>query len=169
MLSHTRAARVSSIVRLMECLPQMSNKEHSELSRNRRIKEYWQLVSQTAEYRYRICWQGARRVMAERGFDPSRIIQATCDQGDDVNATFILPDGLALSCDFREDSTTRQAVSITGWNPIRVTSTEEDEYSLAAEILRESRLRDAFDRAVSAYFDFHLRQNDRPLLPKAGA
>ena len=83
-----------------------------------------------------------------------------------MNATFILPDGSAVSCDFREDSTTRQAVGITTWETIAPT-VEEDEYSLAAEILRDSNLRDAFDRAVSAYFDFHLRHDDRPL-PKAG-
>ena len=87
-----------------------SSHEHPELRRHRRVKEYWQLVSVTAQYRYRICWDGARRVMTERGYDPLHTILATCDQGDDVNATFILPDGGAVSCDFREDSTTRQAV-----------------------------------------------------------
>jgi hypothetical protein len=107
--------------------------------------------------------------MTERGFDPSRSIQATCDQGNNVNAIFILQDGLVVSCDFREDSTTRQAVSITNWEVIPTTSTDEDAYSLAAEILTDSGLRDAFDRAVLAYFDFHLRQNDRPLPPKARA
>ena len=98
--------------------------------------------------------------MTERGYDPFSTILATCDQGDDVKATFILPDGHAVSCDFREDSTTRQAVGITNWETLA--HTVEDEYSLAAEILR-----DAFDRAVSAYFDFHLRHDDRPL-PRAG-
>ena len=140
----------------------MSSNEHPELRRNRRVKEYWQLVSATAQYRYRICWDGARRVMTERGYDPSSTILATCDQGDDVKATFILPDGHAVSCDFREDSTTRQAVGITNWETLA--HTVEDEYSLAAEILSDLRLRDAFDRAVSAYFDFHLRHDDRPLL-----
>jgi len=144
----------------------MSSNEHPELRRNRRVKEYWQLVSGTAQYRYRICWEGARRVMTERGFDPSYAILATCDQGDDVNATFILPDGGAVSCDVRKDSTTRQAVDVTSWETLAHT-VEEDEYSLGAEILRDSHLRDAFDRAVSAYFDFHLRHDDRPL-PRAG-
>ena len=104
--------------------------------------------------------------MAERGFDPSSTILATCDQGDDVNVSFILPDGHAVSCDFREDSTTRQAVGVTSWKTL-APSVEEDEYSLGAEILRDLRLRDAFDRAVLAYFDFHLRHDDRPL-PRAG-
>jgi len=103
--------------------------------------------------------------MTERGFDPSSTIQVTCDQGHDVNATFILPDGGTVSCNFRKHSSTRQAVSITSWETI--SATVEDEYSLAGEILRDTHLRDAFDRAVSAYFDFHLRRNDRPL-SKAG-
>src|SRR6266478_6832498 len=112
----------------------MSSHEHPELRRNRRVKEYWQLVSQTAGYRYRICWEGARRVMTERGFDPSDTIQATCDQGRDVNAIFILPDGRPVSCDFCEDSITRQAVSVTDWEDLALTPEPEDEYSLAAEI-----------------------------------
>ena len=146
----------------------MSRNEHPELRRNRRVKEYWQLVSQTAEYRYRICWEGARRVMTERGFAPSDTIQATCDQDRDVNATFILPDGRPVCCDFREDSTTRQAVSVTDWKDLALTPEVEDEYSLAAEILRDSRLKEAFDRAVLAYFDFHLRHDDHPLPKKVG-
>jgi hypothetical protein len=103
--------------------------------------------------------------MTERGYNPSYTILATCDQGDDLNAKFILPDRGAVSCDFRKDSTTRQAVGVTNWETLA--QTVEDEYSLAAEILRDSRLRDAFDRAVSAYYDFHLRYDDRPL-PGAG-
>src|SRR5436189_6231745 len=104
----------------------MSLNEHPELRFIRRIKEYWQLVSQTAEYRHRICWDGARRVMTEKGFPPLDTIQATCDQGDDVNARFILPDGRAVSCDFREDPATRQAVSITRWEYFPATPAEED-------------------------------------------
>jgi len=144
----------------------VNSNEHPELRGHRRAKEYWQLVSGTAQYRYRIRWDGARRVMTERGHDPASTMLATCDQGHDVNVSFILPDGSAVSCDFRKDPTTRQAVSITIWEPIAPT-VEEDEYSLGAEILRDSRLRDAFDRAVLAYFDFHWRHDDRPL-PGAG-
>ena len=144
----------------------MNSNEHPQLRRIRRVKEYWQLVSGTAQYRYRICWEGARRVMTKRGFDPASTILATCDQGDDVNVSFILPDGHAVSCDFRQDSATRQAVSVTSWETL-APAVEEDEYSLGAEILKDSRLRDAFDRAVLAYFDFHLRPDDRPL-PRAG-
>jgi hypothetical protein len=107
--------------------------------------------------------------MAERGFAPSPTIQATCDQGGDVDAAFILPDGQSISCDFRKDITkAHPAVSITRWKVFDDTSAEEDEYSLGAEILRDDRMRDAFDRAVLAYFDFHLRQGDRPL-PQVGA
>src|SRR5678809_1513524 len=103
----------------------MSSKEHPEQRRLRRVKEYWQLVAQTAEYRCRICWEGARRVMTERGFEPTDTIQATCDQGDDINANFILPDGTVVSCDFREGPETRQAVSVTSWCILGARSTEE--------------------------------------------
>jgi hypothetical protein len=97
--------------------------------------------------------------MIERGFDPKSTIQATCDQGDDVNATFVLPDGTVVSCDFRKDPATGQAISVTAWERLKG-SAEEDEFSLAAEILRDAQLRDAFDRAVAAYFDFHWRRDD---------
>lgn len=148
-------------------MQQMSTNENPEFRRLRRIKEYWQLVSQTAEYRYRSCWEGERRGMAERGFAPAHTIQATCDHGDYVNATFVLPDGQSVSCDFRQDASPRWAVGITRWKVFDNTSAEEDEYSLGAEILRDARLRDAFDRAVLAFFDFHWRQNDHTL-PQAG-
>src|SRR6266481_6426324 len=98
MLITSGAGSLSGIVRLVDQELQMSSHEHPELRRVRRVKEYWQLVSQTAEYRYRICWEGARRVMTDRGFDPMHTIQATCDHGNDVNASFILPDGRAVSC-----------------------------------------------------------------------
>ncbi len=105
--------------------------------------------------------------MIEKGFGPLDTIQSTCDQGRDVNASFILPDGNAVSGDFREDPTTRQAVGITSWEPI-APAAEEDEYLLGAEILKDPRLRDAFDRAVLAYFDFHWRQHERPLPRRDG-
>ena len=139
----------------------MKTIEHSELRRVRRAKEYWQLVSATAEYRYRACWDNARQIMTDRGFDPARTIQATCDQGADVNATFILPDGRTVSCDFREDRSTRQIVGIGEWKTIHYDAEIEDEYSLGAEILKDPRLCEAFDRAVLAYFDFHLRHEQR--------
>jgi hypothetical protein len=138
----------------------MSTNEHPEMRRHRRVKEYWDLVSQTAEYRYRTCWEGSRRAMAEKGYAPSHTIQATCDHGDYVNATFILPDGQSISCDFREDITRpHPAVKFTRWKAFD-TSAEEDEYSLGAEILKDDRMKDAFDRAVLAFFDFHWRQRD---------
>jgi hypothetical protein len=146
----------------------MSTNEHSDTRRHQRVREYWQLVSQTAEYRYRVCWEGPRRAMAERGFSPSNTIQATCDHGDYVNATFVLPDGQFISCDFREDITRpHPGTNITHWK-VFDKSPEEDEYSLGAEILRDDRMRDAFDRAVLAFFDFHWRQRD-PTLPEVRA
>lgn len=98
--------------------------------------------------------------MVEKGFALSHTIQATCDHGDYVNATFILPDGQSISCDFREDITRpHPAVRVTRWE-VFDTSPEENEYSMGAEILRDEHMRDAFDRAVLAFFDFHLRQSD---------
>ena len=99
--------------------------------------------------------------MAERGYAPAFTIQTSCDQGDDMNAGFVLPDGTAVSCDFREDPATRQAVRITRWYVYESSTTEDA--ALAAEILADARLREAFDRAVLAFFDFHWRDIDRPL------
>jgi len=145
----------------------VSRNEHPETRRLRRTREYWQLVAQTAEYRQRKIWEGARRVMTERGFDPKATIQATCDQGDDINAAFVLPDGTAVSCDFREDPATGQAISVTAWKRLKG-SAEDDEFSLAEEILRDAHLRDAFDRAVAAYFDFHWRRDETEFGTKDG-
>ena len=136
----------------------MKIQEHPELRRVRRIKEYWQLVSQTAEYRFRVCWRGARELMAAKG-------QMTCDQGDDVNTGFVLPDGSEVDCDFRDDPRTRQSVSITRWQVIEHPHEEENESTLAAEILQDTELKAAFDQAVQSFFDFHWRRFDRPLPP----
>lgn len=142
--------------------------EHPELRHTRRIKEYWELVSQTAEYRFRICWRGARELMAARGYDPFSTIQLTCDQGDDVNARFVLPDGSEVDCDFRDDPQTRQALSVTRWQVTERSHGEEDESTLAAEILQDAELKAAFDQAVQAFFDFHWRRIDHPLPPARG-
>jgi len=137
--------------------------EHPYERNRRRLEEYWELVRQTAEYRYRICWAGARQIMAGKGYDPMLTIQATCDHGDDVNARFVLFDGTAVECDFREDPKSRQAVSINQWHIFKLEPGTEDEFTSGAEILQDPELRDAFDRAVAAYFDFHLRRGDKPL------
>jgi hypothetical protein len=144
----------------------MKMNEHPEPRHLRRIREYWQLVSQTAEYRFRICWRGARELMAAKGYDPSLTIQMTCDQGDDVNTSFVLPDGSEVDCDFRYDPQTRQAVSITRWQVTEPPHREaENEIALAAEILQDAELKAAFDQAVQSFFDFHWRRVDHPLPP----
>lgn len=61
------------------------------------------IVAQTAEFRYRICWGGARRFLEGRGIDPLRCLLLRCDQGDDVSGTLILPDGSLIDFDMRED------------------------------------------------------------------
>ena len=112
--------------------------------------------------------------MAARGYDPLGTIQLGCDQGDDVHTVFALPDNTMAECDFRTDRVTRQAVSFTRWQPVETLSpdavdTNGSHEGLAMDIIRAPRLLDAFNRAVLAYFDFHLRQNDKPLPPKAAA
>jgi len=139
--------------------------EHPEMRHNRRILEYWNLVSATAEYRFRICWRGARKLMATMGYDPRSTVMATCDQGDDVHARFILPDGTAVGCDFRDDRETRQAVSVTRWEVFDDPSAVEDEFTLAAELLQDEALKAAFDQSVEAFFEFHWRRIDKPLPP----
>lgn len=152
----------------------MSGNEHPYLRSKRRVDHYWDLVSQTAEYRYSVRWEGARRLMAARGYDPLATIQLGCDQGDDVCTCFALPDDTMVECDFRTDRLTRQAVSFTSWRELETLSPAEvdtngSHASLAMDMIRDGRLLDAFNRAVLAYFDFHLRQNDKPLPPSTKA
>ncbi|WP_206026396.1 hypothetical protein [Roseimicrobium sp. ORNL1] len=144
----------------------MTMQEHPDLRQSRRIREYFDLVSLTAKYRHGITWHGARELMASRGHDPMSTFLMSCDDGDDLNARFVLPDGSAVSCDFRDDPKTRQAVFFTRWSVMeRSDDDEEDEYTLAAEILQDAELKAAFDHAVQAFFEFHWRRMDRPLPP----
>ncbi len=136
----------------------------NELQRIAAVLHYWELVSQTAEFRYRVCWQGARELFAARGYDPARVIQVTCDQGDDVHGTFVLADGTAIACDMREDAQTRQAVRFQSWEPMECLPTDGDAEALALQIFQAPHLSAAFDRAVQAFFDFHWRDIDA-LLP----
>lgn len=135
----------------------------TDLQRSQIVRDYFALVSQTAEFRYRICWEGARSLFAALGFPPSAVIQLTCDQGDDVHGTFALGDGTLISCDLREDPQTRQSVAFTRWDRVEAAATDEDEFGLALQILADSRLRQAFDLAVQSFYDFHWRECDRQL------
>lgn len=138
---------------------------HPEQRHLRRIREYWDLVALTASYRYSVHWADARQLMTQKGYAPENTIQASCDQGRDVNCSFVLPDGTPIDCDFAEDPVSRQATRFNNWETLQFEPSEENEYYLAAEILRDPKLKDAFDRAVLAYFDFHCRADDRPLPP----
>jgi hypothetical protein len=129
------------------------------------VQNYWDLVGQTAEFRHRICWQSIRDLFAARGFDPSSIIQVTCDQGHNVHGTFVLADGSVISCDFREDPETRQATAFESWKTIACSISDEDSHGLALQICGDPRLKAAFDSAVQAFFEFHWRARDRALPP----
>jgi hypothetical protein len=146
----------------------MGKNEHPYFRSLRRVEDYWTLVSQTAEYRYRIRWEGGRRIMSEKRFDPLSTIQVFCEHGDDIACGFILPDISMVRCDFREDRLTRQAVSITHWEMVDglapgAIDTTADIWTFGVDVLHDTRLRDAFDRAVMAYYEFHFKIDDRPL------
>ena len=51
------------------------------------------IVALTAAFRFRICWDGTRQLLRDRGIDPMRCLLLSCDQGDDVNGLLTLPDG----------------------------------------------------------------------------
>jgi hypothetical protein len=120
------------------------------------------IVAQTAEFRYRICWAGGRRLLAERGIDPMRCLQLSCDQGDDVNGTLVLPDGVVVVFDMREDPRTRELASISRWEPV---GWEDREVAIAREIV-SSPDPSSFDKRVRDYFVDHWMDRDAPLPPR---
>ncbi len=137
--------------------------QHPEVRRIRRINEYFHLVSQTAEFRNRICWKGARELLAAKGVAAEEVILVACGSGEEIYSEFVLPDGSAVECYFREDPAFRQAVSIAFWRVLPRRDEAEDEFSLATETVGTPKLRQAFDKAVKAFFDFHWRGIDQPL------
>jgi hypothetical protein len=120
------------------------------------------IVAQTAEFRYRIRWAGGRRLLAERGIDPMRCLQLSCDQGDDVNGTLVLPDGNVVEFDMREDPRTRELVSISRWQPITLVCRE---VAIAREIV-SSPDPSPFDRRVHDHFVERWMDRDAPLPPR---
>jgi hypothetical protein len=151
----------------------MNVQDHPYLKDIRRVSYYWDIVSWTARYRYSVRWDGARRLMAAKGYDFLATIQLGCDPGNDLSTIFALPDDTMVQCDFQTDRVTRQAVSIASWDLLETLSpdaidTNDTHATLAREILKDAQLSDAFNRAVLAFFDFHLRQNDKPLRPRQG-
>lgn len=119
------------------------------------------IVAQTAEFRYRICWEGGRRLLEERGIDPLRCLLLECGQGDDVNGVLMLPDGVVVDFDMREDPKTRVLVSISNWKPF---DCEDQEYVVARRIVLAADTSE-FDAGVRAYFDEHWADCDAPLPP----
>lgn len=121
------------------------------------------IVDLTAQFRYRICWAGARRLLEERGIAPLRCLLLSCDQGDDVNGTLLLPDGSLIDFDIREDPKTRELTSVSSWQPIEW---ENREVAVARRILSASDP-SAFDRRILDYFKEHWMHRDAPLPPSA--
>ena len=138
-------------------------KELTDLQRHQVIRDFWDMVGQAAEFRYRIRWRGGRELFARRGYDPMAVIQLTCDHGNDVHGYFVLPDGNAISCDMLEDSGSKQVSSFSSWETVECSANDEDDFGLALQIISEPQLRDAFDRSVIAFYDFHWRGHDAPL------
>ena len=54
-------------------------------------------------------------------------------------------------------------IDITHWEVLDRASKGEDALSLAVETLRDPELREAFDQAVKAFYQFHLARHDKPL------
>lgn len=131
------------------------------------VRQYWDIVGQTAEFRYRINWQGARDLFAARGYDSLSVMQLTCDQGNDVHGYFVLEDGSVVSCDLRKDPETRQAIAFQSWEPVECSVEDGGDFSLALQIFRDHRLKTAFDMAVYAFFEFHWKERDEPLPPSS--
>jgi len=121
------------------------------------------IVAQTAEFRYRMCWAGARRLLEGRGIDPLRCLWLGCDQGDDVNGTLVLPDGSLIDFDMREDPKTRELISISKWEPV---AWEDREVAVARGVVSAPD-RSSFDRRVRDYFEEHWMHRDAPLPPTA--
>jgi hypothetical protein len=122
-----------------------------------RVDNYWTLVFYTAQYRFSKSWEGARKLMAARGYDPAETYLISHTPGDDYGGAFVLPDRMAVEIEFSEDARTGQAIRINGMAPFEGEGLGDDEFALANEIQRNAALRDAFNRAVSAYRDFHFQ------------
>ncbi len=117
------------------------------------------IIAQTAEFRFRICWQGAHALLRGRGIDPLRVLRLSCDQGDDVNTDLVLPDGVLVNVDFKENPKTREFVSISEW---RMANWSDRDVELARQIVGSGDTTE-FDQKVQRYFDQNWRDQDAPL------
>ena len=119
------------------------------------------IVALTAEFRFRICWDGTRSLLQQRGIDPMRCLLLSCDQGDDTNGLLMLPNGSMVDFDVRENRATRNHERFSNWTPVEYSGRE---YEIAREIVTSSST-DAFDAEVLAHFNVEWRNRDAPLPP----
>ena len=119
------------------------------------------IVAHTAALRYSVKSNGLRVLLREKGYDPSKSLQLSCEQGDDVNVTLVLPDGSVANADYREHFETRQAMRFTQWN-VEGFSEREIELARAITAAPDSS---KFDDDVRRYFESHLAASDAPLPP----
>jgi hypothetical protein len=119
------------------------------------------IIALTAEFRYRICWMGARKLLQERGIDPMSVLQLSCDQGFDVHTDLLLPGGELVDVDFIDDPNTRELVSVNRWE---VATWSDRQVELARQMISPTEKPD-FDRRVQQYFNEHWRGKDLPLPP----
>jgi len=117
------------------------------------------IVAQTADLRYSVRHKGLRAILSADGFDPMRCLQITCDQGDDVHVTLVLPDGTIIGADYKEHPETRQAFRFSQWEVLTYCDRE-------VELCREITSADdssEFDSRVKEYYEDQLSRTDRGL------
>lgn len=119
------------------------------------------IVSQTAKLRHSVMSAGLRDLLASRGIDPLKCLQISCDQGDDVNVTLILPEGTVVIADYREHPGTRQAWKFSDW---QIRSYSDREFELCHEIVLSEDQRE-FDDMVQHHYNIEIAKTDRPLPP----
>ena len=120
------------------------------------------IVAQTAQLRYSIRSEGLRNLMRQRGVDPQRCIQISCDQGDDVCLGLVCPDGVFVEAEYREHYKTRQAIGFVDWSE---QSYSDSEIELCRRMLANENEISAFDAAVREYYDEHIARDDSHLPP----
>jgi len=118
------------------------------------------VVAQTADLRFSVKSNGLRHLLRERGIDALKCLQISCDQGDDVRITLVLPDGTVVNADYREHHETRQAIRFEEW---KIQTYSDRELDLCREILAGDT--SAFDGDVLRYFEEHLEATDASLPP----
>ena len=106
------------------------------------------IVSQTADFRFSSNSIGIRELIATRGYDPMRCFQLSCDQGDDVNLTLFLSDGVLVNLDYREHPRTRQAMNISQWE---ILDYDDRETQLCRKILNDNS--SEFDESVRKHYE----------------